>query len=76
MVMELSDPAVWTSVLFVAVHFVTAAGVWLCCRRRVRRTAAPLNGILLSIYARLSLSNLLRTYASFLFRPFLFLWAS
>ncbi|XP_060798780.1 microtubule-actin cross-linking factor 1 isoform X5 [Neoarius graeffei] len=43
MVMELSDPALWTSVLFVTVHFVTVAGVWLCRRRRIGRAAAALN---------------------------------
>lgn len=57
-VMELWDPALWTSVLFVAVHFVTAAGVWLCRRRRVRQAAAALNGILsLSSCLSISLSN-------------------
>lgn len=52
--MELSDPAVWTSVLFVAAHFVTAAGVWLCRRRRSGRAAAALNGTLLCLHVSLS----------------------
>ncbi|KAL2080391.1 hypothetical protein ACEWY4_024184 [Coilia grayii] len=34
--MDLLDPAVITPVLFIAAHFVTAAGVWLYRRRRAR----------------------------------------
>lgn len=64
MVMELSDPALWTSVLFVAVHFVTAAGVWLFRRRRIGRAAAALNGIPLSLRVSLALSISLRNSAS------------
>ncbi|GAA6101110.1 microtubule-actin cross-linking factor 1 isoform X17 [Tachysurus ichikawai] len=48
--MDLSDPALWTSVLVVAVHFVTVAGVWLCRRRRIGRTAAALDVALTLLY--------------------------
>ncbi|KAL6456949.1 hypothetical protein MHYP_G00339120 [Metynnis hypsauchen] len=41
--MDLSDPSVLTTVLFVAAHLLTAAGVWLYRRRRLRRTAAGLH---------------------------------
>ncbi|KAL7830363.1 hypothetical protein SRHO_G00314900 [Serrasalmus rhombeus] len=41
--MDLSDPSVLTPILFVAAHFLTAAGVWLYRRRRLRRTAAGLH---------------------------------
>lgn len=74
--MELSDPAVWTSVLFVAMHVVTAAGVWLCRRRRSGRAAAALNGTLLRLHVSLSHWGTPKLQTHFLSWPFLFLWPS